>query len=251
MRYRKIIVHLKRQDWLAAAIDLIIVIIGVVIALQLNDWNQEVLDSESEKQYLISLHDDLSSTALDIEIATRNTKQFYELQSNVLNILEGEDLSEDNQKAFELGLFTFGKMNVPKRYWSHYEEMTSSGMLRKLKSRELKRVIIKAYGAEKDFVDFQNLLSQSAAELFNHVNKHYSPELTLPMSWQDIKIHYHLQTLRTDDELIHRLRNLHAANVYNDLFIRQLESEVADAKEKIEEYLIHKYGHNVNASSTE
>ena len=40
MLLRRFIEHLRKQEWTAIAIDLVIVVVGVIIGLQVNNWNE-------------------------------------------------------------------------------------------------------------------------------------------------------------------------------------------------------------------
>ena len=41
MKLRRVIVHMRRQDWPAIVIDLVIVVAGVFIGMQVSNWNTE------------------------------------------------------------------------------------------------------------------------------------------------------------------------------------------------------------------
>ena len=54
--------HLAEHNWFAAAIDVAIVIIGVFIALQVNNWNQARLDAAQGRNYRARLAEELKTT---------------------------------------------------------------------------------------------------------------------------------------------------------------------------------------------
>ena len=45
MLFRRISAHLKRQDWFAVGLDLLIVVVGIYIGLQVDAWNSTRHDS--------------------------------------------------------------------------------------------------------------------------------------------------------------------------------------------------------------
>lgn len=141
MRYRKILGHIKEQNWVAIVVDLLIVIVGVVIAMELSNWQHRLKDKEDQKHYLLALQDDISASLERIDKALKENAAVIEHQSNALGILEGETLTDDNRADFEAGLWTLGMYSFPELAWSNYEEMKGSGMLRKLESRELRSKI--------------------------------------------------------------------------------------------------------------
>jgi hypothetical protein len=48
-------VHVRRQDWLAVALDFVLVILGIFLGLQANEWAQGVADRAEERRYLVRL----------------------------------------------------------------------------------------------------------------------------------------------------------------------------------------------------
>ncbi|HET6912705.1 MAG TPA: hypothetical protein VFH71_05085 [Rhodanobacteraceae bacterium] len=56
---RHVISHLRRQDWMAVTIELVIVILGVFIGLQVSNWNQARADADLGKDYVTRLTSDL------------------------------------------------------------------------------------------------------------------------------------------------------------------------------------------------
>lgn len=61
---RRIAHRLREHDWLAAAIELAIVVAGILIALQVSNWNQDRQDARRGREYLQRIDSDLQS---DIE----------------------------------------------------------------------------------------------------------------------------------------------------------------------------------------
>ena len=55
MLLRRITQHVKSQYWFAAFIDFLIVVVGILIALQITNWNEVRSDRQRDAQYLESL----------------------------------------------------------------------------------------------------------------------------------------------------------------------------------------------------
>ncbi len=71
MRIRRIGDHLKEQNWTAVALDFIIVVFGVFVGLQTNNWNEARHDAVRGEEYLQRVHSDLLADvgALDRRLA--------------------------------------------------------------------------------------------------------------------------------------------------------------------------------------
>ncbi len=74
MLFRRISAHLKRQDWFAVGLDLLIVVVGIYIGLQVDAWNSTRQDRVVEREYLERLLFDLEES---LE-AQRNSKSQFD-----------------------------------------------------------------------------------------------------------------------------------------------------------------------------
>ncbi len=59
MILRRVIAHFRKQEWTAIGLDFLIVVVGVFVGLQVNNWNAGRVDRTDERIFLSRLHDDL------------------------------------------------------------------------------------------------------------------------------------------------------------------------------------------------
>ncbi len=57
MILRRVIAHFRKQEWTAIALDFLIVVVGVFVGLQVNNWNTERQAAEEEAALLVQMHD--------------------------------------------------------------------------------------------------------------------------------------------------------------------------------------------------
>lgn len=55
----KLVAKLRRHDWTAAFIELLIVVVGILLALQVSTWNQERIDRARADDYYRRIHEEL------------------------------------------------------------------------------------------------------------------------------------------------------------------------------------------------
>ena len=67
MLLRRVTEHVKVQNWFAVAIDLVIVVVGVFIGIQVANWNDERVQKLQERSYLAQLRDEIASNDQSIE----------------------------------------------------------------------------------------------------------------------------------------------------------------------------------------
>ncbi len=63
MILRRVIEHVKIQNWTAVAIDFVIVVVGVFIGIQVSNWNDVRKERMLEREYLQRLSSDIGLSA--------------------------------------------------------------------------------------------------------------------------------------------------------------------------------------------
>jgi hypothetical protein len=59
MLLRRTIKNLKNQDWSAVVLEFVLVVLGIFVALQANNWNEARKDRIDEQQFMSRLHGDI------------------------------------------------------------------------------------------------------------------------------------------------------------------------------------------------
>ena len=67
MILRRVIAHFKKQEWTAIALDFLIVVVGVFVGLQVNNWNTARQNNNLAAEYLERLKVDLSEQIIYLE----------------------------------------------------------------------------------------------------------------------------------------------------------------------------------------
>ena len=61
MLLRRVIEHVRDQNWFAVGIDFVIVVVGVFIGIQVSNWNDARAFRERETELLIELRRELEA----------------------------------------------------------------------------------------------------------------------------------------------------------------------------------------------
>ena len=67
MLLRRVIEHLKDQNWFAVALDLVVVVVGIFLAFQVERWYSEQLLQSSQVDHLEALAVDLEASRLSLQ----------------------------------------------------------------------------------------------------------------------------------------------------------------------------------------
>lgn len=66
MILKRLRAEISRQNWFGVAVDLVILILGVFLGIQVNNWNQARLDRAEGREYRDRLYSDLESNQRDL-----------------------------------------------------------------------------------------------------------------------------------------------------------------------------------------
>ncbi len=144
MLLRRVMKHVRDQNWLAVGIDFLIVIVGVFIGIQVANWNDARVETQRETIYLAALKEDFNQIIAELEADARS----YESMANAMTFLLGQsqkpspDTSvEDLNNAAEQLI----KMEGTPIVADTYSNLTGSGDLSILKSQALKNELASFY----------------------------------------------------------------------------------------------------------
>jgi hypothetical protein len=81
MILRRVIAHFRKQEWTAIAIDFVIVVVGVFVGLQVNNWNEARGDRANEIAYLEALNEDIAFSIGSLEKTIDNMNRQQEVRA--------------------------------------------------------------------------------------------------------------------------------------------------------------------------
>ena len=146
MILRSVTEHVKAQNWTAVAIDLVIVVVGVFIGIEVSNWNTARSLKQQENVYLEQLLIDLESDRATGERGVASAAAVDRAAEALLVVLEGGAGSEEVTDPELMRLVPFaGYAYLPQGNPTTYNEMISTGALGLLQSVELKRAFGQYY----------------------------------------------------------------------------------------------------------
>lgn len=98
MLLRRVIAHVRKQEWTAIAIDFVIVVVGVFVGLQVNNWNEARSERQRETLILQNIATDLRSDIDGYSDAIDGSLDKIAAVSYLLdnaNLPPGRDLTDD------------------------------------------------------------------------------------------------------------------------------------------------------------
>ncbi|MFT4660242.1 MAG: hypothetical protein ACI8XB_000503 [Patiriisocius sp.] len=135
----------KFSKYLLYAIgEIVLVVIGILIALSINNWNHERIESQKELVYLDNLERDLQNQLISIDVQLGYEQKYIEYGEPILeDYLETDGIVFDTVFSTNLRVLMERKTFV--RTDPTFEDLISSGNIGVLKNNGLRNDIIEYY----------------------------------------------------------------------------------------------------------
>lgn len=143
MILRRVVESLRQQHWTAVFIELVIVVLGVFIGMQVSNWNAEREDNRKSAIFTSRLEQDLRAEAWGVQFLTEYNKEVLRNADEALKELSGEASMTDGQfliHAYRATQFVFNT-----RYRTTYDELVSTGDMGLITDSELRQTAIDVF----------------------------------------------------------------------------------------------------------
>ncbi|MEL7535858.1 MAG: hypothetical protein AAFZ58_07995 [Pseudomonadota bacterium] len=132
----------KGRSLLVLARDLVIVVVGVFLGLQAQEWNERVTDRENERAYLERLSADFQLLGQELKGCVDLHRKTVEAVRFVSNRIESNKLGDDEHERFKRALIGMTAGDVPPDRSTTFIEMLSNGDLGLVRSVELRDALV-------------------------------------------------------------------------------------------------------------
>ncbi|MGD9980605.1 MAG: hypothetical protein AB7H66_02510 [Hyphomonadaceae bacterium] len=129
MLLRRVIEHLRKQEWTAIAIDFVIVVVGVFVGLQAANWNEARVDRQRAHSYLERIHADIESDLENYRDRMSFWRKVSDYGRSALAYAESGDARGASQWTLLLSYFQASQLAEYYTTSVTYDELTSAGEL--------------------------------------------------------------------------------------------------------------------------
>lgn len=134
MVIRRIREHVAAQNWFAVGIDFLIVVAGIVIGTQVNNWNQSRIERSQGRDYRARLIEELDFNARQFRQKIAYYEQVKGHGLSALKWLQSPTPQSDQKFLVDAYQATQIEITSAKRFI--YDEMVSTGLVDRLGSEE-------------------------------------------------------------------------------------------------------------------
>jgi hypothetical protein len=235
MILRRLSEHVKSQNWFAVALDFLIVVLGVFVGLQVQEWSAERAEAKQHARYYERLQADFSAINARIDGHLVVFNQSIESMDYVLGLVrmpeEALAVAEIDEARLQSALGDLGAKRIPPGRSATYSEMVAAGQLSRIQNAALRDKL-----AEYDRLsDIHLEVFRAASELMNRqvpITYRYMEIDTLSdqsgitgIRW--VVHSYDLQGMRSDPQFETALEVLQGGT-RNNLGVRLIEKQLTD-----------------------
>ncbi len=146
MLLRRVIQHVKDQNWFAVFLDFVIVVVGVFVGIQVANWNDARLEKLSEVQYLERFAEEIELTIAHIREERRFSERSIGTIENFTsqlfrNVVSDEDIISTTDAYFSEGAF-FARFN-PNR--TTFDDLITTGNFDVISDEAIRTGLIKLH----------------------------------------------------------------------------------------------------------
>jgi hypothetical protein len=154
MILKQLATQLRDRDWLSVVLEIGIVIVGILIALQLDNWNQERKAAAQADAWRAAIIQDLRATQRSLRGRINYYQQALDFAETALPaMLDREPVSTEEGWTIVLGAFQAGQIWPLRISGATYREVQAAGMLDLISSRTVMTKLINYYEVSAFDVD--------------------------------------------------------------------------------------------------
>ena len=212
--------------------EVVLVVIGILIALQINNWNEAQKESAEEKRLLLALIEDFEENSLRIETAISKEKDMITMSKSLIAAMQSD------QKTIDKDSIRFWVASGAKSWWNAqfvtgtYDAIVSSGKIDILKSDALKRVLSQFAADIDSGFEYHDESINYLMEM-NHISADVAPAIIHEVQREALDISIN------DKDLDEPIQKLIENDTYLGLLISKtwLETLRVDYQEKLQAYI--------------
>lgn len=169
MLLRRIVAYARARDWFSVTIELVIVVAGVFIGIQVANWNEERKFAAQERTYLSQLREEIARNNRVVEYQVQYTREVVAAGQRALAYLDGESDCASGCADLLVDFFHSSQVWGARFLTAKYRELERLGFPSKAAVREA----VQAYYLNVEGWDAVNAFSPAYRE---SVRGHIAPQ---------------------------------------------------------------------------
>ena len=226
MLLKRLTQGIRSRDWFTVLVELMVLIVGVFLGLQVDDWNQRRIDRIEEQYYLDRLGRDLQRSLSEQEKLLEAAWTNFEDALAIQKVLEARELGGMTASEFESRIGSIRGIPRSMLVTATTEELIAGGKASLLRSNELREELADFVEWYSDQERSDDYVSSVIIDAYNRQSDFMAPEWTDPTS--PPKWSADLDELMNDPDAVSTMRQLTNAYWIRWRDLRRLNTKTRD-----------------------
>lgn len=170
MIIRRLAKAIQEQNWFTVTLEVLIVVIGIFLGLQVNDWNQDRKDRTEEVLYIERLIEDMEASITETNrhnsFQTRSAKR----GAIILSALKACEIKPEYEDDVASGFYHLGKVLPVDLARTTIDELRASAKFRIIQNSELRQALSHLVLKYENHRSFINDVTGRLAPAINYVD---------------------------------------------------------------------------------
>jgi hypothetical protein len=134
---------LRRQDWTAVAIEFALIVVGILLAFQINEWASERVARQEREAATQRLLDEAEETVAFFKLGVSAQHGLHKSLGSSLERLQSGKWSDADRRSIAAGLANSTVMTTPNPPSSVYDDLVSSGAFGTMGDPQMRAAVAK------------------------------------------------------------------------------------------------------------
>jgi len=231
MIFRRLADAVRQENWFSVVLEILIVVVGIFIGLQVDDWNEARKERVEERAYLDRLYSDLTVTIGEINESISQLDARYAYGQKVIQVFQQGELGDVPIEDFERGMIVAARSELVVPQLSSIDELIASGRLGIIRNRDLRAAIAETNTEARRQQAYVALLAGRTEQLipviFTRMRRFRIP------GQRELDVDYDLDQLMADKEFQNAIGNVIHFLTSNSLWLEDLASQMNDLRDQV------------------
>lgn len=159
--------------------EVLLVVVGILIAVRIDDWTNEKQRMAKERIYLEGIKEDLIKNREDLENDIQDNLNLNLYVDTILYLSKTEEYKNWEEPKLSLLLYKLGNYTLFEVYDGTFNEIMSSGSLNTISNSTLRKAIVSWEASLIEMREIENFVKGNHSIFIEYLNKNiifYDPE---------------------------------------------------------------------------
>lgn len=229
MIFGRILKSLKSGNFSFAVLELVMIIVGVFIAFQVDQWNEDRKAGVEEVLWLEAVRNDLDDSPIFIQGRIAYENKIIKGLDEVLRALDSGEVPPRKKASFEDALQRRFIAPAPYQLVGTIQQLNADGLMNEIQDSVLRRLLIALIGYAAAYNKNIDGISESFRDATHHYANFYELDIDLKTGRTFVAF-YDLEAMRADPQFkldIIYIRSLHVdARGANETLLSRMQEVI-------------------------